>query len=281
MLHSALLPLLALATPAFTECSSAALKAATAEYIAAAAAGNSSLWTSLSPSATYAENDIPKPLNNSVLSSPLKLDHTRSFHDTTACAAATELIITNPAKPYVIHTRMLFTATTPPQITTVESVVTTTGDWAFNATGSLYWNSLENWDPIPLSARDSRAVIKAGGDAYFDRWNNTSVVIPLGTPCARLEGGAYTGNGNLAANTCNLGGFPGNIVVTNRRYVVDEELGVVDIFIGFPGLDRNVPTRPAPDSHIFRVQSGKVRYIHTVSHCFTTRCGMTGSVPGV
>ncbi|KAK0624904.1 hypothetical protein B0T17DRAFT_493240 [Bombardia bombarda] len=276
-----ILPLATLTTLTSAECTRAALKAATAQYVAAASAGNPALWTALSPNASYIENDEPVPVARGVLANPMKLDHNRSFHDTTACAALTELIVTDTAKPYVVHTRMLFDpALDAARIKTVESTVATTGDWAFNATGYLYWNSLESWAPIPEGQRDSRDTIKAAGDAYFDRWNDTRVEIPLGTPCARLEGGAYTGLGRLEENTCNLGGFPSNIVVTNRRYIVDEEMGVVDIFIGFPGLDRNVPTRPAPDSHLFRVQGGKVRYIHTVSHCFTTRCGMTGPVPG-
>lgn len=279
--------LLLLPSSVSATCSREALKEATSQYTTAASTGNLSLWTSLTPNTNYTENDQPINITKAVLSQPLKLDHTRSFHDPTTCSALTELIITNPSKPYVIHTRMLFTAnnnssspSSPPKIHTIESLVTTTGDWAFNATGYLHWNSLEKWDPIPPSSRDSRAVIQAAGDAYFDRWNNTAVEIPLGTPCARLEGGAYTGLGNLTANTCNLGGFPSTIVVTNRRYVVDEEMGVVGIFLGFPRLDRTVPEKAAPDSHVFRVEGGRVRYIHTVSHCFVVRCGMTGPVPG-
>ncbi|KAK3329192.1 hypothetical protein B0H66DRAFT_609887 [Apodospora peruviana] len=263
------------------ECSRAALKEAITEYIKASTAGNPSLWTALTSNASYTENGEPVNITKGILSQALKIDHSRRFHDATACASLTELIVTDPIKPYVIHTRMLFdTNNATTKVHTVEALVTILGDWAFNATGYLHWNSLENWDPIPVSKRDDREVIKAAGDAYFDRWNDTSVEIPLGTPCARLEGGAYTGLGDLESNTCNLGGFPSTIVVKNRRYVVDEEMGVVSIFMEFPGLDRTVPDRAAPDSHIFRVQGGRVRYIHTVSHCFAYRCGMTGPVPG-
>ena len=150
-------------------------------------------------------------------------------------------------------------------INKIESLVTDQGDWAFNATGFAYWNSLEKWDPIPEAERDSREVIKAAGDAYFDRFGNANASVPWGTPCARLEGGAYTGRGNLSANTCNLG-LPSTIKVVNRRYVIDEEMGAVDIYVGFPGLDRASPD-PTPDSHLFRVEKGKLRYIHTLSTC--------------
>lgn len=52
-------------------------------------------------------------------------------------------------------------------------------------------------------------------------------------------------------------------------------MGVVVIFMGFPGLDRTYPTEPMPDSHMFRVEKGLIRYIHTVSACYSYRCGMT------
>jgi hypothetical protein len=158
--------------------------------------------------------------------------------------------------------------------------VTKPGDWAFDASAYLYWNSRENWAPIPEANRESRSVIKAAGDAYFDRFNNVNVTVPFGTPCARLEGGAYTGARAMMNNTCNIGGLPSNIKVTNRRYVIDEVMGVVDIFLGFPGLDRSVGNRPAPDSHMFRVEGGQIRYIHTVSACFNAGCGMNGTTFG-
>ncbi len=259
-------------------CTRAALQNGTSQYVQAQTAGHAT-FPLLADNASYVENDIPGDIKKSVLAQALKINFTRSVHDTTECSALTEIIATDPKAPYVIHTRLLFDSTGS-KVNGIDSVVTTRGDWAFNETGTAYWNSLEKWDPIPKEKQDSRAVIKAAGDAYFDRFNNASVVIPLGTPCARLEGGAYTGRGNLSANTCDIGGFPSNIKVTNRRYVVDEEMGVVDIFEGFPGLDRTVPKTPAPDSHLFRVENGKLRYVHTVSHCITPGCGMGNTTFG-
>jgi len=205
----------------------------------------------------------------------MKIDHNLSIHDTTTCATFTELIVTNRSKPYVIGTRMLFTGN---QITTIESIATHPGDWAFNATGYLYWSSLENWEPIPATNQDSRAVIQAAGEAYFDRFDNVNVTVPWSTPCARLEGGAYTGANNLTGETCDLG-LPSSTKVTGRRYVVDEMMGAVDIFLGFPGLDRSQGDKPMPDSHLFRVEGGRIRYIHTVSSCVEAGCGLNGTGP--
>jgi hypothetical protein len=32
-----------------------------------------------------------------------------------------------------------------------------------------------------------------------------------------------------------------------------------------------------PDSHVFRVEGGKIRYIHTVSSCVEAGCGLNGT----
>jgi hypothetical protein len=65
-------------------------------------------------------------------------------------------------------------------ITKVETLVSDQGDWLFNATGTAYWNSKETWNVIPVSERDTREVIQAAGDAYFDRFNNVNVTVPFG-----------------------------------------------------------------------------------------------------
>jgi len=279
MFLSVFLTAITLVTTCSGECSRELLKSVTNQYVSTQASGQSSNFLALSDAVNYTENE--KSVNirtSSILLQPLKIDHSRSIHDTTSCFTFTELIAATNQHPYVIGTRMLLTNN---RVTTIESIVTDKGDWAFNATGYLYWNSLETWDPIPAEKRDTRATIQAAGDAYFDRFNNVSVVVPFGPLCARLEGGAYTGNGRLDQNSCDIGGLPSNIVVTNRRYVIDEEMGVVDIYLGFPGLDRSQGQAPMPDSHAFRVEDGKIRYIHTVSSCVTDGCGMNGTAPSL
>jgi hypothetical protein len=184
---------------------------------------------------------------------------------------------TTTPHPYVIHTQM--SINNDGEVDLIDSIVTDKGDWAFNATGTYYWNSIEDWSEIPEEKRLSPEALKAIADTYPDRCNNVSVIVPFGTPCARLEGGAYTGRGNLSANTCDIGGLPERVPMTNRRYVVDEVMGTVDIFMGFTGLDRTRPNEGAPDSHLFRIEDGKIRYIHTASACFVDGCGMNGTGP--
>ncbi|KAK3331184.1 hypothetical protein B0H66DRAFT_546053 [Apodospora peruviana] len=270
------------------ECTRGFLTGATERYILAQSAGNIAALTAIaSPSLNYTESDVVTDIHKSVLTQPMKIDHGTSIHDPVNCATFTELIVTGGGnstanKPYVIGTRMAFSAdaSNTYKATLIETIATKPGDWAFNATGYLHWTSRENWAPIPASKRDSRAVIKAAGDAYFDRFANVNASVPWGDSCQRLEGGAYTDTRGQGGNTCNLG-LPSTLVVTNRRYVVDEEMGAVAIFVGFPGLDRSVGEQPMPDSHLFRVEGGRIRYIHTVSTCVHAGCGMNGSgIPG-
>ncbi|KAK6210794.1 hypothetical protein LQW54_005842 [Pestalotiopsis sp. IQ-011] len=242
-------------------CTRSLLQNATAEYVASQRAGHISI-SSLGSRVNYTENDVPVDIAAGVLSQPLRIDFSRS-------AGA-------PTTRRFIGTRMAFGGNGT--ISAVESVVTDAGDWLFNATGYLYWNARERWDPIPAARRDTYAAVKAAGDAYFDRFASANVSVPFGPACARLEGGLYTDSRGSGDETCNLA-LPSTVKVTNRRYVVDEEMGTVDIFVGFPGLDRSMGQRPVPDSQFFRVEGGKIRHIHTVSACFNAGCGENGSVP--
>ncbi|KAF2265090.1 hypothetical protein CC78DRAFT_212317 [Lojkania enalia] len=263
------------------ECTREWLQETVDKYIFMQTAGHHSDFDNLAYDMVYLENNKTASILSDIPAWPLVIDAHRSVLDTTLCKTFTEIIVTNPNHPYVIHTQMSLNEEGNVQL--IDSLVTDKGDWAFNATGYLYWNSLETWDPIPESKRLPREKLKAAADAYADRCNDVTVQVPFGTPCARLEGGAYTGRGNLSANTCNLGGLPQNVPMTNRRYVVDEIMGTVDIFLGFTGLDRTRPKEGTPDSHLFRVEDGLIRYIHTVSACFVNGCGMngTGIPPGI
>ncbi|OCL03840.1 hypothetical protein AOQ84DRAFT_418010 [Glonium stellatum] len=272
MLYS--IVLVCLAATVSADCSREFLQNATDKYVAAQSAGQSATISALATSnLTYMENAKAANIKNGTLSQPIKIDFNRSVHDTVQCATFTELIASTNAKPYVIHTRMVFT---DQKATLIESIVTQKGDWLFNATGTLTLNAQEKWDPIPKDRQDTRAVIKAVGDSYFDRFGNTSVRVPWGPPCYRLEGG-LAARGNLTGDNCVME-WPSTIHIPYRRYVIDEQMGVVDIFVGFPGLDRTQGQNPMPDSHVFRVENGKIRYLHTASACVKAGCGLNGTL---
>ncbi|KAF6760911.1 hypothetical protein DFP72DRAFT_881761 [Ephemerocybe angulata] len=251
-LNLAIVSLATLVTPALSHCTLALLEEATANYVAAQSAGQISTLST----ATYTENFKPANISTGILSQPLKIDSSRSIHDVTDCATYTEIIITDPAHPYVIGTQLRYAAHGEPLLE-VNSIVTDAGDWLFNATGALQWSKREDWSIIPEEKRDTRATLKAAADAYLNKFNDNSVTVPFGIPCARLEGGVYTGTGSQT-DSCDLG-FPTGIPMLNRRYVIDPSYGSVEVFFNFGG-----PTS-SPDSHQFRLLEGKIRYVHTMT----------------
>ncbi|KAF2746120.1 hypothetical protein M011DRAFT_405177, partial [Sporormia fimetaria CBS 119925] len=163
--------------------------------------------------------------------------------------------------------------------TLIESIVTDEGDWFLNATGTMELLEPESWDFIPEAQQGSRAVVQSVGDAYFDRFSNPSVVVPWGPPCYRLEGGIAI-RGTLRNDSFCEMVWPSTIVIPYRRYVVDEKYGVVNLFIGFPGLDRTQGNAPMPDSHVWRVEGGRIKYSHTATVCVSNGCGLNGTFAG-
>jgi hypothetical protein len=61
----------------------------------------------------------------------------------------------------------------------------------------------------------------------------------------------------MYAQPCNAGIPQQNLEMTDRVFVVDLDMGTVDIFTKFGGS--------IPDSHCFRVEGGKLRYVHTIT----------------
>lgn len=267
----------AFASDASAECSRKTLQKLADSYVKAQTAGTPTK-VPLAKGASYAENDKAMDIDKGVLAGALKVDFTRSFYDTTQCAAFTELVAATDPHPYVIHTRM--EATKNGKVTKMESVVTDAGDWVFGAPEHLAVTRIEKWDEIPKDKRDTRAVIQAAADAYLNNWGDPKLPVPHGTPCYRLEGRINTGTKNPEGNTCDMGAFPQKLNVTNRRYVIDENVGAVAVFHNFPWLDASQPVDPGTQaSQTFRVEGGKNRYIHEVTVCREPGCGR-GRPPG-
>ena len=155
------------------------------------------------------------------------------------------------------------------KVTKIDVIASTTGSWLFNSTKTLEFAKQEKWDIIPEGKRDKRDVIKNAGDAYMDMWSNATAhnYVPWGTPCTRLEGSAYTGKGR-PDDSCQPG-IPSNhnqAPNSNRRYVIDDWYGTVTIFCVWEHMMN------AADSHEFRLEGGKLRYIHTMTECGGKTC---------
>jgi len=268
----------AFAANASAQCSRETLQKLADTYVQAQTAGKATM-VPLAANSSYAENNTAMDIAKGVLAGGLKVDFTRSFYDTTLCASFTELVAATDPHPYVIHTRMM--ATNDGKVSKMESVVTDAGDWVFGATEHLAVTRTEKWDVIPMDKRDTREAIQAAADAYLNNWGDPTLPVPHGTPCSRLEGRTSTAARNPEGQACTMGAFPQKLNVTNRRYIIDETIGAVDIFHSFPWLDAGIPTDPGtPASQMFRVEGGKNRYIHEVTVCTTPNCGRGGGPGG-
>jgi hypothetical protein len=262
----------AIASPAAAQagCSRERLKEMADQYRAAQAAG--SIIMNMRPMGewvNYYENyELSSMTFGGVIASPQKVDWDRSFYDTVACQVYVESIITDPKHPYVLATMIRGTGSpgSPPgTVSGFDVIVTDQGDWFFDASKTLYYAQREDWDEIPEAERNTREELKAAADAYLDLFKDKSVQVPWGTPCARLEGSVYTGKGQ-PTDDCNVG-VPENIDMAERRYVIDPVVGAVAVFLKMGPSQR-------PDAHVFRVESGKIRYIHTITNCGTDEnCG--------
>ena len=262
---------LAFASSAQAACDRAVLEGLAASYIAAQTSGQPDA-VPLAEGAYYGENDMPVPLEEGILSQALTVDFTRSLHDTTQCASFTEIVAATHAHPYVINTRM--EVNEEGQITVMESVVTDEDDWLFGAEPYLTNTTAEDWSEIAEDARGVRQALQASADAYINNWGDPFLPVPHGTPCARLEGRIYTADRDPEGQTCTMGAFPQPIKTGNRRYVIDETKGAVNIFHSFSWLDAGLgPYHPGiPASQTFRVENGMNRYIHEVTACLTPSC---------
>jgi hypothetical protein len=241
-------------------CSREGLQRATDLYIAAQTKGDTS-GLPLAPGLGYMENVAPADIETGLIKTAMKIDHHRSLHDPATCQTFTEVIVTDKTRPYVLATRLRVNRD---KIAEIEILWTTTGYWLFNADAYLKWSASEKWDVIPASRRDSRETLVAAATAYLDAFlEGKTDLIPWGTPCNRTEGGAHTGNGS-PTDSCNVG-MPSGVNISNRRFVVDETLGSVAVFCTFGAGSPNGGSG-APDTHLFRLEDGKLRYVHTLTH---------------
>ena len=241
-------------------CVRGGLQRAVTLYIEAQTKGDTS-GLPLAAGLGYVENMVPTAIAEGLINTPLKIDHHRSLLDESTCQTFTEVIVTDAAKPYILGTRLRINHD---KIAEIEILWTTTGYWLFNADNYLKYSSTEDWGPIPPEERDSRDTLVAAANAYLDAFLEGKIdQVPWGFPCVRVEGGMYTGKGS-PDDSCEVG-VPSGVNIANRRFVVDEVIGSVVAFCTFGAGGPNGGSG-SPDTHLFRVENGKLRYVHTLTH---------------
>jgi hypothetical protein len=245
-------------------CSRDGLQRAVDLYIAAQTKGDTS-GLPLATGVGYIENAVAADINAGLVKTAMTIVHHRSLLDTATCQTFTEVIVTGDAqkgeKPYVLGSRMRVNRE---KIAELEILWTTTGYWLFNADAYLKYATEENWGIIPVDRRDTRATLVAAANAYLDAFlEGKKDLVPWGYPCNRTEGGAHTGRG-IPTDSCDVG-VPSGVNIANRHFIVDETTGTVQVFCTFGAGGPNGGSG-APDSHLFRVENGKLRYVHTLTH---------------
>ncbi|MBN1761310.1 MAG: hypothetical protein JW863_23505 [Chitinispirillaceae bacterium] len=228
-------------------------------YLAALEAGDPTKMV-LADGAKYIADMKSSSFDKGMWTAKPKVSFHRDFLDVDSCSAYVEMFDSINTHAYNIGAQI---RTANGKITEISALVGDEGDWAISGRADIAKmvriSSGEKWPMIPAAQQNDRATIKAAGDAYLDIFKDKSVQVPWGTPCARLEGSMYTGNANNpggSSGTCDVG-IPDNLSITDRHYIVDVDMGSVDIFCKFGG--------GMPDSHLFRVENGKLRYVHTIS----------------
>src|SRR4051812_27978860 len=156
LLSTLLLPL----TQCQAACSQGALNDAVSRYMAAQSTGNIKwLEKAVTSDTLYLENSKATDIHKSTLAQPIQIDYMHTIHDLTQCATYTEIISTNPSSPWQIGTQIRLTDN---KITTIDRIVTTIGDWAFNATHALVFALPpdEQWVTVPENSRASRQALQ-------------------------------------------------------------------------------------------------------------------------
>jgi len=255
-------------------CSREGLQRATDLYIAAQTAGDTS-GLPLASGLGYMENMALADIDTGLIHKPMTIDHHRSLLDPATCQTFTESIVTDPANPHVLGTRLRVNRD---KIAEIEILWTTTGYWLFNADTYLEAATTEDWGTIPEGQRDSRSTLVAAANAYLDAFLEGKIdLVPWGYPCRRTEGGMRTGRG-APDDGCEVG-VPSNVNIANRRFVVDETIGAVTAFCTFGAGSPNGGSG-APDTHTFRLENGKLRYVHTLTHLLQANFGGGGARGG-
>jgi hypothetical protein len=234
-------------------CTREALQAIADRYIAAQKAGDPS-QIPLASEVKYLQNNKTTTAEKCIWKTAMPIDRSQNFFDVDSCRIFTEIISASGSTQWVI---MMWLKVENGKISTVDAMVTTKGDFQFNATKYLNYTKDQDWSVLTAQHQISRQKLINGANAYLDMFSGVSVdTVPWGTPCARVEGG------NMYVTPDCIQGMPGHggtgtANITNRRYAVDVDMGTVDVFCSFAGS--------MPDSHMFRLIDGKIRLVHTLS----------------
>jgi hypothetical protein len=165
--------------------------------------------------------------------------------DPGSCRVIVQGVILEPT-PYVVATELAYTFNGLGQI---RSTVIKQGDPDFDAAQTAKLASAEDWSDIAADRRNTRAELIAAATAYLDRLGGDAADVSLAASCQRIDNGAHSANCEAAAGPA----------FVERRLTVDEAKGAVAV-----SSNRGEAEGP-PDMRIFRIEDGRVRYVHAIA----------------
>ena len=216
----------------------------------------------LAKNVRYTENGIDVPIGKGVWETIVKTTFKRGMADTEKCGTHTQAIIDekdNP-KPTLYGVRLKADGG---KISEIEAIVVR-GEQVLDVPAILATKD-QDWEEIlPPEQRSSRLAMMAAADDYFELFvkekkRKVSDLAYSGF-CDRWENGAVTTKGGMNQDVimprhdCSPEGFA-DMTDTHgpRRFLVDEETGVVVAYVLFNGI--------WPDFHMFKMNNGRVVWI--------------------
>lgn len=191
-----------------------------------------------------------------------KVKLNRTVIDTVMCGTHTQAVIEEGGRLIIFGVRLK--VDNAGKIDEIETFVAREKEFAFNAEGLLRTENQEWESVIPPKDRTSREAMIAAADDYFLMFNKApKVEVPFAKPCDRWENGTLT---TVKTSTVSViegaeehDCSPKGLVTPRhgpRRFLVDEEAGVVVAYVRFSSL--------LPDFHMFRMRKGKIDLIQVV-----------------
>jgi len=182
------------------------------------------------------------------------IDRHLSLVDTARCETYTEGLVSSKSNPYAFGARLRLSRGI--NDSEMETMWSAPGDRGFDIDAYLKNSSNEDWGPIPAVKRDTRKALESVANAYLDALlAGKADVMPWGLPCER----------RAANGTCQVGVPADAVNIANRHFVVDETMGAVAVLCTI-GFDPSTGRVRAADAHLFRIENGRVRFVHAVTH---------------
>jgi hypothetical protein len=242
------------------ECTRDSLKGITDNFLTALESHNPS-GVPLASNVRYTENGIEVPAGKGVWETIEKITFKRGMVDTKKCGTHTQTVIQekDQEKPTLYGVRL---KVEEEKISEIEAIVVR-GEQVLGVPEILATKD-QDWDILPPEQRSSRLAMMAAADDYFELFvkDKKRVVSDLAYSgyCDRWENGAITTKGGMNQDVimprhdCSPEGFA-DMTETHgpRRFLVDEETGVVVAYVLFNGI--------WPDFHMFKINNGLVVWI--------------------